>query len=600
MRLLKMPARDPNPRHSPTQAQSQAGAEPLSDAAEKSASPREMSPEEAFLHLAQIAGQMAFPQRRESGPASEGAPDQPGEAPSIEERYRVLVEQIPAVVFMAYVDGGMSEAYVSPQIEHVLGFTREEWLDDPVRWYHQIHPDDRQRWSIEAANMFLTGQPLKSFYRVLARDGRVVWFQCEARLVRRKDGQPWFIHGVGVDVSELKETEQRLHQEMAERERLQQLELQRQIARTEQTESRLAAIVESSEDAIIGKSLEGQITNWNAAAARLFGYASDEIMGKSVLLIVPPELHDEELEIFRKLRAGERINRQETQRLTKDGRKLDVSLTISPIRDGAGDVIGASSIIRDITARKQEEERLRIAEKLATAGRFAATIAHEINNPLAAVTNLVYLAKTSTASEPARTFLAQAEQELARVAHLAKQTLGFYRETSGASWITIGSLLPSLLAVFSSKTRNRGIQITSEVRQDPSVFVMPGEIRQVLANVLSNSIDVVQGGGRIRIRISKTSARSGGTAGVLITIADTGCGVPPAIRSKLFEPFFTTKRDVGTGLGLWVCKNIVEKHGGTIRLKSSVQPGRSWTAFSIFLPSRSAVAPKNEEVKQTA
>jgi len=281
--------------------------------------------------------------------------------PSIQDRYRILVEQIPAVVFTAFVDGGMSEAYVSPQIEQVLGFKREEWLDDPVRWYHQIHPDDRQRWSIEAAEMFLTGSPLKSVYRVLARDGRVVWFHCEARLVRRKDGQPWFIHGVGVDISELKETEQKLQKEMAERERLQTLELERQIARTEQTESRLAAIVESSDDAILGKTLEGEITTWNAAATRLFGYAPQEIVGKSVLLIVPQELHAEEMEIFRKLRAGERIERKESQRYTKDGRRLEVSLTISPIKDAAGRVIGASSIVRDITTRKQEEEKLRIA-----------------------------------------------------------------------------------------------------------------------------------------------------------------------------------------------------------------------------------------------
>jgi PAS domain S-box-containing protein len=555
---------------------------------------REISPEEALLQLAQAASQFAFPQLRD--PASDEAKG----PPSIEDRYRILVKQIPAVVFMAYVDGGVSEAYVSPQIEQVLGFRREEWLDDPVRWYHQIHPEDRQRWSVEAANMFLTGSPLKSVYRVLARDGRVVWFHCEARLVRRKDGQPWFIHGVGVDISELKETEQRLHQAMAEREHLQKLELDRQIARSQHSESRLAAIVESSADAIIGKTLEGEVTNWNPAASRLFGYAPGEIVGKSVLLIIPPELHDEEMEIFRKLRAGERIDRRETQRCTKAGSRLHVSLTISPIKDAAGQVIGASSIVRDITARKQEEDRLRVAEKLATAGRLAATIAHEINNPLAAITNLVYLAKSNAVSEPTRTFLIQAEQELARVAHLAKQTLGFYRETTGAETIKIGSLLPSLLSVFSSKTRNKAIHISTEIRQDPPILVMPGEIRQVLANILSNSIDAVESGGQIRIRVG--TAREGRTdnSGVLITVADSGPGIPAEIRPKLFEPFFTTKKDVGTGLGLWVCKTIVEKHGGHIRLRSSVKAGRSWTAFSIFLPFKSAIPLAQEHLEQPA
>ena len=124
-----------------------------------------------------------------------------------EAMYRVLVEQIPAVVFIAYLDRGIGEAYVSPQIESALGFSQEEWLEDPIRWYQQIHPDDKGRWSVDAAHMLLTGDPLKASYRVIARDGRTVWFQCEAKMVRRPDGRPWFLHGVGFDISELKRTE---------------------------------------------------------------------------------------------------------------------------------------------------------------------------------------------------------------------------------------------------------------------------------------------------------------------------------------------------------------------------------------------------------
>src|SRR5580658_9023503 len=132
------------------------------------------------------------------------------EAPllNMEAKYRALVEQIPAVVFMAYLDKGLGEAYVSPQIETALGFSQREWLEDPVRWYEQIYPDDKRRWSIEAAEMFLSGKPLKSAYRVLARDGRVLWFHCEAEMIRKQDGRPWFIHGVGVDITELKQAEE--------------------------------------------------------------------------------------------------------------------------------------------------------------------------------------------------------------------------------------------------------------------------------------------------------------------------------------------------------------------------------------------------------
>ena len=134
------------------------------------------------------------------------SPDAARQLPNMEARYRSLVEQIPAVVFMVYLDRGIGEAYVSPHIEAALGFSQAEWLEDPVRWYQQIHPEDNQRWSKEAADMFLSGKPLRSAYRVIARDGRVVWFHCEAKMVRRDDGHPWFIHGVAFDITELKQS----------------------------------------------------------------------------------------------------------------------------------------------------------------------------------------------------------------------------------------------------------------------------------------------------------------------------------------------------------------------------------------------------------
>jgi PAS domain S-box-containing protein len=155
----------------------------------------------------------------------------------VDARYRTLVEQIPAVVFMAFLDKGIGEAYVSPQIEEMLGFTQEEWLNDPVRWYQQIHPEDKTRWSIEAAGLFISGQPLKSLYRVLARDGHVVWFHCEAKMVRNDQGQPWFIHGVAFDISELKRAEDS-SKEYAERLKF----LSRRLMEVQETERRNIAL----------------------------------------------------------------------------------------------------------------------------------------------------------------------------------------------------------------------------------------------------------------------------------------------------------------------------------------------------------------------
>src|SRR5580704_8678952 len=160
---------------------------------------------EAEASLVQLAS-VFFPSDTAS---PSGADDEP-EMPLAEARYRMLLDQMTAVVFMVALDKGIGEAYVSPQIEAMLGFTRAEWLEEPIRWYRQIHPEDKERWSVEAAQFFLTGEPLRSVYRVIARDGRVVWFQCEAKMVRRKDGRPWFIHGVGFDVTEIKVAQQSL------------------------------------------------------------------------------------------------------------------------------------------------------------------------------------------------------------------------------------------------------------------------------------------------------------------------------------------------------------------------------------------------------
>jgi len=355
---------------------------------------------------------------------------------------------------------------------------------------------------------------------------------------------------------------------------------------------RLAAIVESSDDAIVSKDLNGIVTSWNPAAEKIFGYTAREMIGRSITTIIPPELEDDEKRILATIARGMRIEHFETVRVTKAGERLEVSLTISPLRDETGKIVGAAKIARDITQQNKTERALHTTERLAAVGRLAATIAHEINNPLAAVTNFVYLAKQRVVGDDVREFLTGAQEELKRISHLTKQTLGFYRESQGARCVTIGSILDSLISVFSYKTRDRAIEIRSEIRKDLEIYAVPGEIRQLVANLLSNSIDAVGQAGRIRIRVSGSSSFNGTrTSGVKLTIADSGPGIPLQARSRLFEPFFTTKKDIGTGLGLWISRNIVEKHHGWIRMKTSTVPGRSWTVFSVFLPANSQPRP---------
>src|SRR6202163_2434548 len=225
-------------------------------------------------------GRAALLDQRE---ATKSDPQPVSRAMNMEARYRALVEQIPAVVFMAYLDKGMGEAYVSPQIEAALGFSQNEWLEDPVRCYEQIYPDDKQRWSTEAAEMFLSGKPLKSAYRVLARDGRVLWFHCEAKMIRSEDGQPWFIHGVGVDITELKKAENELQQE-------------RNV---------LSAILDTVGALIVVLDPEGRIVRFNRACEQTTGYSFADVQGRPLWdLVLNTEDGDRLRSIADELRAG--------------------------------------------------------------------------------------------------------------------------------------------------------------------------------------------------------------------------------------------------------------------------------------------------------
>jgi PAS domain S-box-containing protein len=427
-------------------------------------------------------------------------------------------------------------------------------------WVDQyIHPDD-QPAVLEAIRQAIRNKAsFELEHRVRRVDGTLGWTLSRAVPILDDNGEviEWF--GAASDVTGRK------HEQVASQ--------------------RLSAIVSSSDDAIVSKDLNGVVTSWNAAAERIFGYTPEEIVGQPITMVIPPELRADEIAILRTIARGERIEHFETVRVTKSGERIDVSLTVSPLKDDAGRIVGAAKIARDITQRKKAERALHTAERLASVGRLAATVAHEINNPLEALTNLVYLAKNSADSKDIRSYLIGAEEELERVAELTKQTLGFYRETKGRSGVQVGSMVNSLIAVFSSRIRNKGIKVIQEIDLAPEVNAVPGEIRQLIANLLSNSIDAVSRNGRIRIRVSHATARNADRIeGVRLTVADDGPGIPAEARQQLFEPFFTTKKEIGTGLGLWVCKNIVESHRGTIRVKSSTAPGKNGTVFSAFLP----------------
>lgn len=482
-----------------------------------------------------------------------------------EQRFRVITDASPIMVWMAGTD-------------KLCFYFNKVWLDFVGRtleqecgngWAENVHPDDFDRCLQIYVTNFDARQPFEMEYRLRHHSGQYRWILDHGVPRYSADGAFEGYVGGCLDIHDQKEAAETRH--------------------------RLAAIVETSDDAIVSKNLHGIVTSWNRGAEIIFGYAADEMIGKPMLTIIPTELQKDEERILQTIARGERIQHFETVRLTKDGRRIDVSLTISPIEDDSGRIIGAANIGRDISERKATERALRTTERLASVGRLAATVAHEINNPLEAITNLVYLAKSVAVRGDVREFLVEAEEELERVAQLTRQTLGFYRETKGASTVHVGSTAQSLISVFLPRARNKGITIRAEIVHDAAIQAVPGELRQLIGNLVSNSIDAVGVGGHIRVRVSR--ARYNRFDGARLTVCDNGPGIPQHVRARLFEPFFTTKRDVGTGLGLWVCKTIVQKHHGSIRLRTSTDPGRSGTVFSIFLPSQ-AKAVEEETFKQ--
>ena len=230
------------------------------------------------------------------------------------------------------------------------------------------------------------------------------------------------------------------------------------------------------------------------------------------------------------------------------------------------------------------QEALRRSEKLAVTGRLAASIAHEINNPLEAVTNLLYLIRSSPDQETARIYLTNAEQELARVAEITKQTLRFYREPMHPVDTEVESVLRSVLVLYNSRLAAADIKVQVEVRGESGmVLSSPGELRQVIANIVGNAIDAMRHGGRLRIRICP-ERMAGDKNRLRLTIADTGSGIPKALLPAIFEPFVTTKGETGTGLGLWVTGEIIRRNGWTIRVRSRSGEGATGTVFSITMP----------------
>lgn len=362
------------------------------------------------------------------------------------------------------------------------------------------------------------------------------------------------------------------------------------------------ATLTSLGDAVIATDREGRVTFVNPIAEKLLGLEMGALKGKQIedVFRIFGEYSHKPVEnpVGRVLELGLVVGLANHTVLERsDGALVPIEDSASPIRDDSGGIVGVVLVFRDASGARKTQELMRRTEKLAAAARLAATMAHEINNPLEAVGNLVYLARLSpNLPDDVGGYLSAAEQELVRVSLIARQTLGFYRETAEAGPADLGELVRSVLAMHENKLRAREIVVETELAPCPPVVVLGGEIRQVLANLISNAADAVGTGGRIRV-----SLRYGASPGcVQIVVEDDGAGIAARDRERLFEPFFTTKKDVGTGLGLWVSREIMTRHGGTLEFEERNGAGSMRTAFIATMPLHGLTTSQDSEDIETA
>ena len=323
----------------------------------------------------------------------------------------------------------------------------------------------------------------------------------------------------------------------------------------------------------------------NPAFTEMTGYTAEEVQGRTPRVLSSGQ-HEAGFyaNMWKTILAGsvwsgEVVNRR------KNGSLYVEEMTITPVRSDRGEITHFIAIKVDVTERKRAEQALIRSEKLAATGRLAATIAHEINNPLEAMTNLLYLIGPSVTDSGAREYFELLKKQLQAVSRIASQTLNFHRENSQPANFNLSEVIGESLEFYRPKAKKHGVTVTGRLEADARIVGFAGEIRQVVSNLLLNGIEATTGSGKIAVHLHESfDWRNPHRRGYRISVVDTGCGIDPQHRARIFEPFFTTKGEKGTGLGLWVSFGIVQRAGGSMRAWSTRRPGRSGTCFSVFLP----------------
>ena len=506
-------------------------------------------------------------------------------------------ESVPDAMVAVNPDGVIVQ--INSQTERLFGYAQRELIGqgvemlvpDALRKEHQHH---RERFRRQPATRRMGAQ---LDLRGRRKDGTE--FPVEISLSPVDTDSGMVVLSAIRDVSDRKRIEEELHkahEELAASKDRELLEFQ----------SRLALIVDSSQDAIIGKDLEGTITHWNKGAEHIYGYTSEEVIGKPISMLAPKDRADEIPGILERVRRGERVEYFETVRVRKDGQHLNISISVSPIRDASGNIVGASAIARDVTAQKRSEDLLRQAQKMEAVGRLAGGVAHDFNNILGIVTACCELLRSRVEANGLSQYIDNIQEASKRGASLTRQLLAFSRRQVSLQPRLL-DLNDSIRDVVKLLRPLMGDDVEVIVRHGTDTAVVecdPAQLDQIVMNVAVNARDAMPKGGKLIIETSMqefdealAERHPPMKAGryVLLAISDNGIGMDSVTLSKIFDPFFTTKgMGKGTGLGLATVYGIVKQSGGHIWVYSEVNRG---TTFKVYLPAadhKLGLAPKSE------
>lgn len=577
----------------------------------------ELGPEQANSLLEQMAHLAQLPRSHLPFGVTPERPSQDGKSRTAtqswkpELRYKALVEKMPAITFMAALDEAVHELYISPQIEALLGFSQAEWLENPFLWFRRLHPEDQERWAEEFARTCATGVQFKSEYRLIARDGRVVWVHGECQLVQDDAGGPLFLQGIAFDITESKRAEealQRAHDELEARVRERTAELAFANNLLRDNEARLAAILNTAADGILTIDEHGKIEWLNPAALAMFGYTADELHGANVNLLMPePYCGEHAGYVENYLRTGIAkiigIGREVAGR-RKNGTVFPMDLSVSEVNFvEAGQKRLFTGIVRDITARRRAEQELRAAKEAAEVAnqakdRFLAVLSHELRTPLTPVLAVVCAPEPPGLPPELAADFQMIRRNVELETRLIDDLLDLTRVSRGK--LTID---PRLLDAHDAVRRAAEVCMGSvsekrlhlRMRLEASHHHVSGDfarLQQVFWNLLRNAIKFTPDGGSITLR-----SRNRPEGELEVSVSDNGVGIRPELLSRVFDAFEqggegVTRRFGGLGLGLSISKGLVELHGGKL-FAASAGPEKGST-FTVELPTISAAATEED------